>query len=110
MKENTRRFLEATELTQALSFSLKMLGGPEVLKTHCEELTTLIAEVYERHFTQEELAAITDFLASGAGRKWTQKSTLMAQECMHVGAVWGAKVMAEQAASPTRNTEEGEEN
>lgn len=64
----------------------------ELLGTSIDELLDMIAPVYARHITLEELQDIIAFYESPAGKKLAEKTPLITQESMQIGQQWGRKV------------------
>lgn len=59
------------------------------------EFTTLLATVYARHFTAEELRGLLAFNRSPLGQRLIALQGQVAQESMEAGRAWGARVGAE---------------
>ncbi len=53
------------------------------------ELQKMLIPVYQKHFTQSEIRAITAFYETPAGRKFAEKQVPLSQESMQVGQTWG---------------------
>ena len=64
----------------------------EFLKTSIDELVTLLAPVYEKHLSIEDLKQLIAFYESPVGKKYAQSTPLITKESMEVGQVWGAKI------------------
>lgn len=60
-----------------------------------EELTTLIAPLYEKYYTEEDLDQLIAFYQSPVGKKSIQIMPQIMQESMAIGQNWG-KVIVER--------------
>jgi hypothetical protein len=56
------------------------------------DLVDLVAPIYEKHFTREDIRAITDFYRSPVGRKFVGKQGVLAKESMEIGMAWGKEI------------------
>ncbi len=64
----------------------------EFLKTSLDELVEMLAPVYKKYMTKEDLGQIIQFYDSPVGKKYAQSTPLITQESMEVGQAWGAKI------------------
>lgn len=64
----------------------------EFLKTSMDELVSLIAPVYYRHLTYEDLNQIIAFYESPAGKKLSGSQAAITAESMSVGEEWGTRI------------------
>ena len=64
----------------------------EFMSTSIDELVGLIAPIYNRHFTEEDLDAIIEFYNTPAGKKLGEKTPIITQESMTAGQQWGMQV------------------
>ncbi len=64
----------------------------EFMKTSMDELVTLIAPVYAKHLSSQDLDQIIAFYASSAGKKLASSQGAITSESMSVGQDWGAKL------------------
>lgn len=62
------------------------------------EFVEMIAVVYERHFTSEEIRELLDFYDTPLGRKLLVAQPAIAQESSEAGQLWGQRVGAEIVA------------
>ncbi len=51
-----------------------------------------LALVYQKHYTQEEIKALTVFYESPLGQKLLEKTPIVQQESFAVGKAWGQKL------------------
>jgi len=56
------------------------------------ELVDIVAAVYERHFTHDEIKELIKLYQTPIGKKLVQKQPLIAQESGAAGEVWGKQV------------------
>lgn len=64
----------------------------EFLNTSLDELVDMLAPVYQKYMTKEDLAQIVEFYNSPVGKKYAKSTPLITQESMEVGQAWGAKI------------------
>ena len=88
IKANPERGPEVRELVQKYF-------GPS-LREALPELLDSCAEVYARHFTTEELTALTEFYGTPLGQKLIASQSALILELNQVGQQWGA-VAAQRA-------------
>jgi hypothetical protein len=62
----------------------------EFIKISTDELVTLIAPVYEKHLSSQDLDEIIDFYQTPAGIKLSSSQGAITAESMSVGQDWGA--------------------
>ena len=68
--------------------SLKKIFEDEV-SSGIEELTSMLAEIYAAHFSENELQQILSFFDSPAGAAWLDKNLIIQTEVEQVGLEWG---------------------
>jgi len=68
--------------------SLKKIFEDEV-SSGIEELTSMLAEIYAAHFSENELRQILSFFDSPAGAAWLDKNLIIQTEAEQVGLEWG---------------------
>jgi hypothetical protein len=61
----------------------------EVFSKRLDELTDLVAQVYARNFTVDEMHDIQAFYQTPTGQKAREKMPLVSQQSMIVGQQWG---------------------
>jgi hypothetical protein len=64
----------------------------EFLQTSLNDIIEMLAPVYQKHFTKEDLDKLTDFYHTPVGKKFAEKTPLIMQESMQVGQQWGMKI------------------
>ena len=64
----------------------------EFEKASMTELVEMLAPVYQKHLTEDDLKKIIEFYQTPAGKKYATKTPLITQESMQVGQQWGMKV------------------
>lgn len=64
----------------------------EFLKTSLDNLTTMLAPVYQKYMNLEDLRELIKFYQTPTGKKFAQNTPLIVQESMQVGQEWGKKV------------------
>jgi hypothetical protein len=69
----------------------KMVGD-EFNKTSLNELVEMIAPVYYKHLTLEDVNQIIVFYKSPAGKKLATVTPAITQESMQIGQQWGMKI------------------
>ncbi len=57
-----------------------------------EKLVPEFIPLYKRHLTEEDLDGIITFYESDIGKKLNEKTPLIMQEAMHIGAKWGEEI------------------
>ena len=60
-----------------------------------KEGKALTIPIYQKHLTQEDIAALNKFYDSPAGKKMIKVQPLIMQESMAVGQAWGQKIAQE---------------
>jgi hypothetical protein len=58
------------------------------------ELIDMMVPIYDRHYSLEEIRALTAFYDSPTGRKFVAEQPVMVKESMAAGAAWGRDVGA----------------
>lgn len=58
-----------------------------------EDLNDIVAPIYQRHFTEEEVMAMTDFYESPIGQVVLSKMPVVLEESMAAGQVWGEQIV-----------------
>lgn len=66
--------------------------GAEMNATAMKDLVGLLAPVYQKHMTTDDLKAITAFYESPVGKKYAEKTPAITQESMKVGQIWGEEI------------------
>lgn len=64
----------------------------EFSSTSIDELTDLLAPVYEKHMTLADLQELIKFYETPLGKKYAKSIPLITQESMQVGQEWGMKI------------------
>jgi hypothetical protein len=64
----------------------------EFLKTSLDNLTEMLAPVYQKYMNLEDLHELIKFYQTPTGKKFAQNTPLIVQESMQVGQEWGRKV------------------
>ncbi|MEM7455342.1 MAG: DUF2059 domain-containing protein [Planctomycetota bacterium] len=67
------------------------------------EMVELVIPMYEKHFTKEDIMAMTEFYLSPIGQKMLAAQPLIMQESMAIGQQWGANI-AQRAAQKMRES------
>ena len=62
------------------------------MRLSIDDLVDMLAPVYERHLSIEDLQAVTTFYRSPSGSKFAEASPVVMPESMAVGADWGSKL------------------
>ncbi|HEX3651977.1 MAG TPA: DUF2059 domain-containing protein [Rhizomicrobium sp.] len=60
-----------------------------------DEFKRLIATVYARHFSEDDLRSLAAFYRSDVGRKYIERMPVLIKEVTPVGALWAEGVAAE---------------
>lgn len=66
-----------------------VLFKEELKKDGFTSLNELLIPIYIKHFSEEEIDAIINFYGSDIGRSVVSKFSIISQESMEAGAVWG---------------------
>jgi hypothetical protein len=61
-------------------------------KASMKDLIDLLAPVYVKHLTIEDLNGLTDFYRTPLGQKIAKETPAILQESMEAGVVWGGKI------------------
>jgi hypothetical protein len=64
----------------------------EFLKTSINDLVEMLAPVYIKYMTQEDLDEMIRFYQSPVGKKFAKNTPLIMQESMQVGEQWGQQI------------------
>jgi hypothetical protein len=64
----------------------------EFLRTSIDQLVDMLAPVYQKHMTEDDLKKIIKFYQTPTGKKYAEKTPLIMQESMAVGQQWGMKM------------------
>ncbi|MCK8523568.1 DUF2059 domain-containing protein [Aquimarina sp. D1M17] len=64
----------------------------EFMQTSMNDLVQMLAPVYSKHLTKEELLQIIQFYNSSVGKKLAKSTPLITQESMQIGQEWGIKI------------------
>jgi uncharacterized protein len=64
----------------------------EFSKTSMDELVDMLAPVYQKHMTENDLKKIIEFYQTPVGKKYAEKTPVIMQESMQVGQQWGMKM------------------
>lgn len=109
-KETLRKYFKATNSDEVFDVTIKQmisslkktyteipakhwdLMEEEFLKSGKEELVDLIAPIYIKYFTKEDLDKIIEFYNTPIGKKLAEKTPAITQESMKVGQKWGMKL------------------
>ena len=59
------------------------------------DLIDQLAEVYDKHYSHEEVLAILQFQESSVGKKVRKSKSLIFQESFQIGQTWGRSIMEE---------------
>lgn len=66
----------------------------EFTKTSLDDLTEMLAPVYFKYVSVEDLQEFIKFYETPVGKKYAQSSPLITQESMQIGQQWGMKIGA----------------
>jgi len=64
----------------------------ELLATSVDDLVSMLAPVYEKHLTANDLNEVIKFYNSPVGKKLAEKTPSITEESMQAGQVWGQAV------------------
>lgn len=64
----------------------------EFSKASMDELVDMLAPVYYKHLTEDDLKKMLDFYNTPVGKKYAEKTPLITQESMQVGQQWGMQM------------------
>ncbi len=64
----------------------------DFLKTSLDDLVTMLAPVYNKYMTKEDLKELITFYKTPVGQKFAKNTPLILQESMQVGQEWGMKI------------------
>jgi len=64
----------------------------EFSKTSVNDLVELLAPVYFKHLTKDDLKAIIEFYQTPVGKKYAEKTPMISQESIAAGQEWGKKI------------------
>ena len=62
-------------------------------RVQAEDLNGIVAPIYQRHFTEDEVVAMTDFYESPIGQVVLSKMPVVLEESMAAGQVWGEQLV-----------------
>lgn len=57
-----------------------------------KDLTEMLVPVYQKHLSIEDLNQIIEFYKSPVGKKFADKTPMIAEESMQIGQAWGMKI------------------
>ncbi|QNK61552.1 DUF2059 domain-containing protein [Pedobacter sp. PAMC26386] len=61
-------------------------------KIGMDELIILLLPIYQKHVSEEDIQNITAFYQTPTGKRYAEKSPVIAQESMQAGETWGQKI------------------
>lgn len=64
----------------------------EFTETSLDDLTAMLAPVYVKYLTQEDLEGLIAFYRTPLGKKFAKNTPFIMQESMQVGQQWGMKI------------------
>ncbi len=64
----------------------------EVLKTSLDNLTEMLAPVYQKYMNLEDLRELIKFYQTPVGKKFAKNTPFIMQESMQVGQEWGMQI------------------
>lgn len=64
----------------------------EFMSTSIDDLVAMIAPIYNKHLTEEDLDNIIGFYKTPSGKKFGEKTPIITQESMTAGQQWGMQV------------------
>lgn len=64
----------------------------EFLHTSINELVEMLAPVYKKYMTKEDLEEMITFYETPVGQKYAKSTPLIMRESMEVGQKWGARI------------------
>ena len=64
----------------------------ELLATSVDDLVNMLAPVYEKHMTENDLNEVIKFYNSPVGKKLAEKTPAITEESMQAGQAWGQAV------------------
>ena len=64
----------------------------EFSKTSLNDLVELLAPIYQKHLTLQDVKKITEFYQTPVGKKYASKTPYIMQESMQAGQQWGMKL------------------
>lgn len=64
----------------------------EFSKTSVDDLVELLAPIYHKHLTVDDLKKIIEFYQTPVGKKYAEKTPMITQESMMAGQEWGKKI------------------
>ena len=62
------------------------------------DLDDMVAPIYQRHFSQEEVLAMTEFYQTPLGQSVLEKLPVVMQESMAAGQAWGEAIVTDLIA------------
>jgi hypothetical protein len=57
-----------------------------------DELTEMLAPVYQKHLTQQDLEKLIAFYETPIGKKYAESTPKLMEESMQIGQQWGMKI------------------
>lgn len=64
----------------------------EITQASIDDLTEMLAPVYAKHLTEEDLQGMIAFYETPLGKKYAMSNPLIVQESMQVGQAWGRQI------------------
>lgn len=64
----------------------------EFIKTSLNDIVEMLAPIYRKYMTQDDLEAIIKFYKTPVGKKFAENTPLIMQESMQIGQEWGIKI------------------
>lgn len=64
----------------------------DFLETSLKDLTEMLAPVYSKYMTKDDLKEVIKFYQTPVGKKFAQKTPFITQESMQIGQQWGMKI------------------
>lgn len=64
----------------------------EFLHTSINELVEMLAPVYKKYMTIEDIEAMIKFYETPVGQKYAKSTPLIMRESMEIGQQWGARI------------------
>lgn len=64
----------------------------ELSKTSLDDLVTILAPIYQKHLTKDDVNKIIEFYQTPVGKKYASKTPMIMQESMQAGQQWGMQL------------------
>jgi hypothetical protein len=64
----------------------------EFLHTSINELVDMLAPVYKKYMTKEDIETMIQFYETPVGQKYAKSTPLIMRESMEIGQQWGARI------------------